>query len=106
MKIGIKQRLFLVIVATSFLSVISMFMVLQWSLDRGFLRYANSLEQSRLATLVETLERSYAREGSWDFLKRAPGSWLRLCPRCELPLRIEGGDELDVLHVDITQEAP
>lgn len=75
MKIGIKQRLFLAIVAASVLSVISMFMVLQWSLDRGFLRYANSLEQSRLATLVETLERSYAREGSWDFLKRAPGSW-------------------------------
>lgn len=75
MKIGIKQRLFLAMLAASFLSVISMFMVLQWSLDRGFLRYANSLEQSRLATLVETLEKSYAREGSWDFLKHAPGSW-------------------------------
>lgn len=75
MKIGIKQRLFLAIVAASVLSVISMFMVLQWSLDRGFLRYANSLEQSRLATLVEALEKSYGREGSWDFLKRVPGSW-------------------------------
>jgi len=75
MKIGIKQRLFLAIVAASVLSVISMFMVLQWSLDRGFLRYANSLEQSRLATLVEALEKRYTREGSWDFLKRAPGSW-------------------------------
>jgi hydrogenase nickel incorporation protein HypA/HybF len=38
--------------------------------------------------------------------ERAPGTWLRLCPRCDLPLRIEGGDELDVLHVDITQEDP
>ncbi|NVN99964.1 MAG: HAMP domain-containing protein [Geobacteraceae bacterium] len=75
MQIGIKQRLFLAIVAASILSVISMFMVLQWSLDRGFLRYANSLEQNRLATLVETLERIYTREGSWDFLKLAPGSW-------------------------------
>jgi hydrogenase nickel incorporation protein HypA/HybF len=37
---------------------------------------------------------------------RAPGSWLRLCPACGLPLRIEGGDELDVLHVDISQEDP
>ena len=75
MKIGIKQRLFLAILAASVLSVISMFMVLQWSLDRGFLRYANSLEQSRLASLVEALEKSYAREGSWDFLKQVPGSW-------------------------------
>lgn len=75
MKIGIKQRLFLAIVAASVLSVISMFMVLQWSLDRGFLRYANSLEQSRLTSLVETLEKSYARKGSWDFLKGVPDSW-------------------------------
>ena len=36
--------------------------------------------------------------------ERAPGSWLRLCPACSLPLRIEGGDELDVLHADISQE--
>ncbi len=41
-----------------------------------------------------------------EVAERAQGSWLRLCPRCDLPLRIEGGDELDVLHVDITQEAP
>lgn len=31
--------------------------------------------------------------------ERAPGTWLRLCPRCEGPLGIEGGDELDVLNV-------
>lgn len=78
MKIGIKQRLFLAIVAASLLSVISMFLVLQWSLDRGFLRYANSLEQSRIATLAEVLEKSYAREGSWDFLQRTPGGWQSL----------------------------
>jgi Zn finger protein HypA/HybF involved in hydrogenase expression len=30
---------------------------------------------------------------------RAPGSWLRLCPRCDEPLRVTGGDALDVLRV-------
>jgi hydrogenase nickel incorporation protein HypA/HybF len=40
-----------------------------------------------------------------EVAERAPGTWLRLCPRCDLPLRIEGGDELDVLHVDFTQDA-
>lgn len=75
MNIGIKQRLFLAILAASLLSVISMFMVLQWSLDRGFLRYANSLEQSRLSRVVETLEDRYSREGSWDFLQIDPGAW-------------------------------
>ena len=32
--------------------------------------------------------------------ERAEGSWLRLCPRCGLPLAIEGGGELDVLRVE------
>jgi hydrogenase nickel insertion protein HypA len=31
--------------------------------------------------------------------ERAPGSWLKLCPRCGGVLRIEGGDELDVRDV-------
>lgn len=32
---------------------------------------------------------------------RAPGSWLRLCPACERPLRVEGGRELDVLDLTL-----
>jgi hydrogenase nickel incorporation protein HypA/HybF len=31
--------------------------------------------------------------------ERAAGSWLRLCPGCETPLRVVGGDELDVMRV-------
>jgi hydrogenase nickel incorporation protein HypA/HybF len=34
-----------------------------------------------------------------DVPERAAGSWLRLCPRCQEPLRVEGGDELDVARV-------
>ena len=30
---------------------------------------------------------------------RAKGSWLRLCPDCEHPLQVTGGQELDVLQV-------
>ncbi len=29
--------------------------------------------------------------------ERQPGSWLRLCPHCGCPLRIEGGHELDII---------
>lgn len=32
--------------------------------------------------------------------ERQPGSWMRLCPSCGLPLRIEGGDELDLLGIE------
>jgi hydrogenase nickel incorporation protein HypA/HybF len=33
-----------------------------------------------------------------DIPERTSGTWLRLCPRCGGPLRVEGGRELDVLE--------
>jgi len=32
--------------------------------------------------------------------ERQPGTWLRLCPNCGAPLRVAGGDELDLLQVE------
>jgi hydrogenase nickel incorporation protein HypA/HybF len=37
---------------------------------------------------------------------RAPGSWLRLCPRCGGVLRVTGGDDLDVLQVVFEEDDP
>ncbi len=34
--------------------------------------------------------------------ERAPGSWWRLCPRCERTLSVEGGDELEISTVAFT----
>lgn len=39
-----------------------------------------------------------------EIAERAPGTWLRLCPRCGGALRIEGGDELDVRDVTVEDE--
>lgn len=41
-----------------------------------------------------------------DVPGRAPGSWLRLCPRCGGILRVTGGDDLDVLQVVFEEEEP
>lgn len=35
---------------------------------------------------------------------RVEGSWLRLCPRCSLPLEVRGGDELDIESIRYTAE--
>ena len=78
MKIGITQRLFLAILAAAFLSVVSMFLIMQWSIDRGFKRYVESIEQTRLTRLAGQLEERYATQGSWDFLKNAPSAWRRI----------------------------
>ena len=41
-----------------------------------------------------------------DLPGRAPGSWLRLCPRCDGILSVTGGDDLDVLSVVFEEEDP
>jgi hydrogenase nickel incorporation protein HypA/HybF len=38
--------------------------------------------------------------------ERAPGSWMRLCPRCDRPLAVTGGDELDVVRVAFIEATP
>lgn len=78
MKIGITYRLFLASLAATVLAVAVMLLIMQWSIGRGFLRYVNSLEQARLVRLVERLEESYARQGSWNFLRLDQESWRRL----------------------------
>ena len=37
-------------------------------------------------------------DGCGEIPARAPGSWLSLCPRCARPMRIQGGQELDVIE--------
>jgi hydrogenase nickel insertion protein HypA len=37
-----------------------------------------------------------------EVVGRAPGSWLRLCPTCGEPLRVTGGEALDVVRVVFT----
>ena len=78
MKIGITHRLFLAILAAACLAVICMFLIMQWSLDRGFLRYVKGLEETRLSRLAEMLEENYAEQAHWNFLKNDPESWRRL----------------------------
>jgi two-component system sensor histidine kinase BaeS len=75
MKIGITYRLFLAILAAASLAVVSMFLIMQWSIDRGFLRYVNTIEQARLVRLSGRLEESYGGSKSWNFLQDDPGRW-------------------------------
>ncbi len=35
---------------------------------------------------------------------RQPGSWLRLCPTCALPLVVEGGEELEIRSIEFEDE--
>jgi two-component system, OmpR family, sensor histidine kinase BaeS len=78
MKIMIKYRLFLAMLAATGAVVICMFLIMQWSIGRGFLAYVNTMEKERFEKLAEVLEQSYRTNGSWDFLRQDPSAWPRL----------------------------
>jgi two-component system sensor histidine kinase BaeS len=74
MKIGIKHRLFLSILAATCLALFCMFLIMQWSINRGFLQYLNTLDQGRLEQIITgNLEKAYSEHGGWDFLRENPG---------------------------------
>ena len=78
MKLNVTHRVFLAILAANAIIVLCMFLIMQWSMDRGFLKYVNQLEQNRMGRLVEKLGRSYSASGRWDFLENNPDAISRL----------------------------
>ena len=81
MRISIKYRLFMAILAASAIVVLCMFLIMQWSINRGFLQYVNTQEQERLETLADELQQYYEEQGSWKHLHDQPAQWLRLLIR-------------------------
>jgi two-component system sensor histidine kinase BaeS len=69
MKIGITQRLFLSILVATCLALLCMLLIMQWSIDRGFLSYLKVLDQGRQEQIAARLEQVYSEQGSWDFLR-------------------------------------
>ena len=78
MKLMIKYRLFLAMLAATGAVVICMFLIMQWSIDRGFLSYVNTMERDRFERLSDVLEQSYANQGGWEFLHGDSSAWLRI----------------------------
>jgi len=81
LKNSIKYRLFLAIFAACAVVVLCMFLIMQWSINRGFLQYVNTMEQERLESLADELQQFYAEQGSWDSLRDQPSQWLKLLIR-------------------------
>ena len=78
MKIMIKHRLFIALLTATGAVVICMFLIMQWSIGRGFLSYVNTIEKERIEKLAEVLEQSYDAWGDWDFLREDSYAWPRL----------------------------
>lgn len=78
MRLNIRYRLFFALLAASALVALGMLLIVQWSLDRGFLQYVNTLDTERLERLAVELEERYDESGDWAFLREDPGNFHRL----------------------------
>jgi two-component system sensor histidine kinase BaeS len=78
MKLNITHRVFLAILAANAIIVLCMFLIMQMSMDRGFLKYVNQLEQNRMVRLAAKLGRAYSARGSWESLQKTPDAISRL----------------------------
>ncbi len=86
MTFRIHHRLFLTLLAASGVVVLCMFFIMQWSMNRGFVRYVNTVEEERIERLAAGLEQGWAETRSWAFLKEDPSAWVRLFAM------VQGGD--------------
>src|SRR4051794_14099506 len=90
MRVMIKYRLFLAMLAATAAVVVSMYLIMQWSFSQGFLTYINRVETERLDRLAELLEDSYHKQGNWGSLQRDATAWQMLLTES---LRREGTDQ-------------
>ena len=72
MRLNVTLRVFLAILAANAIIVLFMFLIMQWRMDRGFLKYVNQLEQSRMERLATKLGRAYGVSQGWEFIQKSP----------------------------------
>ena len=78
LKKTITRKLFLIQLLTSLVLVSGMYAFVQWSFDRGFIRYVEQREQQLIDGLSEQLAADYAAHGGWESLRTSPRRWLQL----------------------------
>ena len=78
MKLNITGKLFLAIFLAASLAVVSSALIMQWNLNRGFLRLINDMEKSGISRLAARLEKEYQPEAGWDSILRDPMTWRQM----------------------------
>ncbi len=88
MKSSITYRLFWAILLGAGLAVVSMVLIAQWNLNRGFLKFVRDTEEIGVASLSSTLTAYYAEQQSWHHLQHDEHLWRDLI-RESLPRDME-----------------
>ncbi len=72
MKLSLTTKFFLNLLVAIGIVVVSMVFLIQYSFNRGFLNYVNTMEEKQLETLAGSLEKAYAETGGWGFVRDNP----------------------------------
>jgi two-component system sensor histidine kinase BaeS len=78
MKILIKYRIFMALLLATGAVVLFMFLIVNWSIKRGFFQYVLTMEEQRLERLAGDLGTAFALEGSWSFLHHNTKRWAQI----------------------------
>ena len=78
MNIGIFHKIFSAILFAAGMAVVSMVLIMHWSMKQGFTRYLNRLEKDGVSRLSFFLEDGYHHESSWKFVINDPELWRQL----------------------------
>lgn len=72
MRITLHYKLFAALLAAILIVVLYMTVVFQWSFDRGFLGYVNTVENGQLQKIAADLEALYKEQRSWNWIATNP----------------------------------
>ncbi len=72
MKIGITYRVFFSLLGATCLAILSLFLIMRWSVNREFYQYLGTIDQTRLEQIATDLGQKYQEQGTGSFLKTEP----------------------------------
>ncbi|KAA3630558.1 MAG: HAMP domain-containing protein [Proteobacteria bacterium] len=78
MKTTITRKLFFAQLLLSLLLVGGMYLFVQWSFDREFIRYVDEREGQLIDGLIDELSLVHAEDGGWEKLASSPERWVQL----------------------------
>ncbi len=93
---GLKSKLFAVLLGVACTIILGMFLLMQWSFDRGFLRYVHTVEKQRLAALAQVLEQRWGEWGDWEVLRGNRMLWRQLLRDSLVTDPVVSDSELDI----------
>ena len=78
MRLSIRSKLFLSLLLATTLVVAGMYGFMQWSFERGFVRFVEARQQERVEGLVTRLADEYEETASWDRLRGDKRRWVEI----------------------------